>query len=205
MLFFIFSNPCSSDLVSQHQNTISLDCDHRCRPFFPCRPLVISYYPGAHNICVQVSFSSLSFNWVLADLIFLCPLALFFSPGVVTICLHLCCPPPIPPSSFWGLKQHSPWFLIIATLSSLCPAPPCSLPFANLSQRATFDVSWHAVLLHYWPTTLHEMLATANMIPDLPMILDTTDVIVDISHQPLRVASLIHEYMKLSPPGDSLP
>ena len=34
------------------------------------------------------------------------------------------------------------------------------------------------------------------MIPDLPVIPDTTDVIVDISRQSLRVASLIHEYTK---------
>ena len=127
---------------------------------------------------------------LLADLIFLCPLALFFSPGMV-ICLHLCCPLPIPPSPFRGLKQHSPWFLVIATLSSLCSAPPCSLPFANHSQQVTFDVSWHAVPLHYQPMTLHEMLATANMIPasDLPTIPDTTDVIVDISCQLLWVVS----------------
>ena len=52
--------------------------------------------------------------------------------------------------------------------------------------------------------TLREMLATANMIPDLPVIPNTTDVIVDISRQSLRVASLIHEYTKLSLAGDSL-
>ena len=52
--------------------------------------------------------------------------------------------------------------------------------------------------------TLREMLAIANMIPDLPVIPDTTDVIEDISRQSLRVASLIHEYTKLSLPGDSL-
>jgi len=46
--------------------------------------------------------------------------------------------------------------------------------------------------------TLREMLATANMVPDLPVISNTTDVIVDISRQSLRVASLIHEYSKLS-------
>jgi len=51
---------------------------------------------------------------------------------------------------------------------------------------------------------LREMLATANMIPDLRVLPDTTDVIVDISRQSLRVASLIHEYTKLSLPGDSL-
>ena len=48
------------------------------------------------------------------------------------------------------------------------------------------------------------MLATANMIPDLPVISNTTDVIVGISRQSLRVASLIHEYTKLSLAGDSL-
>ena len=48
------------------------------------------------------------------------------------------------------------------------------------------------------------MLATANMIPDLPVIPNTTDVIVEISRQSLRVASLIHEYTKLSLAGDSL-
>ena len=46
------------------------------------------------------------------------------------------------------------------------------------------------------------MLAIANMIPDLPVIPDTTDVIVEISRQSLRVASLIHEYTKSSSPGD---
>jgi len=44
--------------------------------------------------------------------------------------------------------------------------------------------------------TLREMLATANSIPDLPVIANTTDVIVDISRLSLRVASLIHEYTK---------
>jgi hypothetical protein len=52
--------------------------------------------------------------------------------------------------------------------------------------------------------TLREMLATANMIPDLPVIPNTTDVIVGISRQSLRVASLIHEYTKLSLAGDLL-
>ena len=52
--------------------------------------------------------------------------------------------------------------------------------------------------------TLREMLATANMIPDLPVIPNTTDVIVDISRQSLRVASIIHEYTKLSLAGGSL-
>ena len=146
-----FSNLCSSNSVSQRQHAVSLDCDHRCCPFFPHRPLVVSYYPGAHNICVQVSFSSLSFNWVLADLNFLCPLALFFSPGVVTIRLCLCHPLPIHPSPFWGLKQCSPQFLVIATLTSLCPTPPCSLPFAYHSQWATFDVLRHAVPLSVFP------------------------------------------------------
>ena len=48
------------------------------------------------------------------------------------------------------------------------------------------------------------MLATANTIPDLPVIPNTTDVIVGISRQSLRVASLIHEYTKLSLTGDSI-
>ena len=48
------------------------------------------------------------------------------------------------------------------------------------------------------------MLATANMIPDLPVIPDTTDVIVEIGRQSLQVALLIHEYTKMSLPGDSL-
>ena len=52
--------------------------------------------------------------------------------------------------------------------------------------------------------TLCEMLATANIIFDLPVIHNTTDVIVDLSRQLLRVASLIHEYTKLSLAGDSL-
>ena len=53
-------------------------------------------------------------------------------------------------------------------------------------------------------STLREMLAAADMIPDLPVIPNTTNVIVDISRQSLRVASLIHEYTKLSLPGDSI-
>ena len=52
--------------------------------------------------------------------------------------------------------------------------------------------------------TLREMLATANMIPDLPVIPNTTDVIVDISRQSLRVASIIHEYTTLSLAGNLL-
>ena len=48
------------------------------------------------------------------------------------------------------------------------------------------------------------MLATANMIPDLPVIPNSTDVIEDISRKSLQVASLIHEYTKLSLAGDSL-
>lgn len=52
--------------------------------------------------------------------------------------------------------------------------------------------------------TLRELLATAAMIPDLPVIPNTTDVIVGISRQSLRVASLIHEYTKMSFAGDSL-
>ena len=46
-------------------------------------------------------------------------------------------------------------------------------------------------------TTLHEMLGTANAIPNLPVIQNTTNVIEDISCQSIQVASLIHEYMKL--------
>ncbi|KAG6913560.1 hypothetical protein DXG01_005905 [Tephrocybe rancida] len=41
------------------------------------------------------------------------------------------------------------------------------------------------------------MLGTANAIPDLPVIQNTTHVIEEISRQSLDVASLIHEYMKL--------
>jgi hypothetical protein len=48
------------------------------------------------------------------------------------------------------------------------------------------------------------MLATANMIPDLPVIPNTSDVIASISRQSIQVASLIHEYTKLSLAGDSL-
>ena len=48
------------------------------------------------------------------------------------------------------------------------------------------------------------MLATANRVPDLPVIPNATDVIGEISRQSLRVASLIHEYSKLSLAGDSL-
>ena len=48
------------------------------------------------------------------------------------------------------------------------------------------------------------MLATADRIPDLPVIPNTTNVIEDIGRQSLRVASLIHEYTKMSLAGDSL-
>ncbi|KAG6904588.1 hypothetical protein DXG01_008829, partial [Tephrocybe rancida] len=46
-------------------------------------------------------------------------------------------------------------------------------------------------------STLCEMLGTATAIPDLPVIQNTTNVIEEISHQSLEVASLIHEYTKL--------
>ena len=53
--------------------------------------------------------------------------------------------------------------------------------------------------------TLREMLGTANAIPDLPVIPNTTDVIEAISRQSLQVASLIHEYTKLPWAGNSVP
>ncbi|KAG6904884.1 hypothetical protein DXG01_006459, partial [Tephrocybe rancida] len=46
-------------------------------------------------------------------------------------------------------------------------------------------------------SALREMLGTANAIPDLPVIQNTTNVIEEISRQSLEVASLIHEYTKL--------
>ena len=52
--------------------------------------------------------------------------------------------------------------------------------------------------------TLREMLATASVFPDLPVIQNTTNVIDDIGRQSLRAASLIHEYTKLSVAGDSI-
>jgi len=52
--------------------------------------------------------------------------------------------------------------------------------------------------------TLREMLGTANAIPDLPVIPNTTDVIEAISRQSLQVASLIHEYTKLPWGGNSV-
>jgi len=48
------------------------------------------------------------------------------------------------------------------------------------------------------------MLGTANAIPDLPVIPNTTNVIEEISRQSLQVASLIHEYTKLSWAGNSI-
>jgi hypothetical protein len=48
------------------------------------------------------------------------------------------------------------------------------------------------------------MLAAANIVPGLPVIPNTTNVIEDIGRQSLRVASLIHEYTKLSLAGNSL-
>ncbi|PPQ93035.1 hypothetical protein CVT25_006741 [Psilocybe cyanescens] len=57
--------------------------------------------------------------------------------------------------------------------------------------------------------TLREMLGTAAAVPDLPQIPSTDSVIDEISRQSLQVASLIHEYTKLSflicmPPKDCL-
>ena len=51
--------------------------------------------------------------------------------------------------------------------------------------------------------TLRELLDIANMIPDLPVLPNTANFIVCISRQSLQVASLIHEYTKLSLAGDS--
>jgi hypothetical protein len=48
------------------------------------------------------------------------------------------------------------------------------------------------------------MLATANAVPDLPVIPNTTNVIEEMSRQSLEVASLIHEYTKLSRAGNSI-
>jgi len=53
-------------------------------------------------------------------------------------------------------------------------------------------------------STLREMLGTANAIPDLPVIQNTTNVIEEISRQSLQVASLIHEYTNLPWAGNSI-
>ena len=53
-------------------------------------------------------------------------------------------------------------------------------------------------------STLREMLGTANAIPDLPVIQNTTNVIEEIGRQSLQVASLIHEYTKLPWAGNSI-
>ena len=73
-----------------------------------------------------------------------------------------------------------------------------------LAEQAVQDTGLQDDSIRELAVSLRDMLATANMIPDLPVIPNTTDVIVDISRQSLRVASLIHEYTKLSLPGDSL-
>ena len=73
-----------------------------------------------------------------------------------------------------------------------------------LAEQAVQDTGLQDDSIRELAVSLREMLATANMIPDLPVIPNTTDVIVDISRQSLRVASIIHEYTKLSLPGDSL-
>ena len=49
------------------------------------------------------------------------------------------------------------------------------------------------------------MLGTANAVPNLPVIQNTTNIIKEISHQLLQVASLIHEYTKLLWAGDLIP
>jgi hypothetical protein len=46
------------------------------------------------------------------------------------------------------------------------------------------------------------MLGTANAIPNLAAIQNTTNVIDEISRQSLQVASLIHEYTKLPRAGN---
>jgi len=51
-------------------------------------------------------------------------------------------------------------------------------------------------------STLREMLGIANAIPNLPVIQHTTNVIEEISRQSLQVASIIHEYTKLSRGGN---
>ena len=49
------------------------------------------------------------------------------------------------------------------------------------------------------------MLGTANAIPSLLVIPNTTNVIEEISRQSLQVASLIHEYTKLPWAGNLAP
>ena len=54
-------------------------------------------------------------------------------------------------------------------------------------------------------SALCKMLGTANAVPDLPVIQNMTNIIEEISHQSLQVASLIHEYTKLLWAGDLIP
>ena len=53
--------------------------------------------------------------------------------------------------------------------------------------------------------TLREMLATANDVPELRVIPNTTNVLEQIGRQSLQVASLIHEYTKLPWEGNLIP
>ena len=77
-----------------------------------------------------------------------------------------------------------------------------SLGINLLAEQAVQETGLQDDSIGELAATLREMLAIANMIPDLPVIPDTTNVIVDISRQSLRVASLIHEYTKSSSLGD---
>ena len=71
-----------------------------------------------------------------------------------------------------------------------------------LAEQAVQETDLQDDSIRQLADTLREMLATANMVPGLPVIPNTSNVIGDIGRQSLRVASLIHEYTKLSLAGD---
>ncbi|KDR70450.1 hypothetical protein GALMADRAFT_885433 [Galerina marginata CBS 339.88] len=88
--------------------------------------------------------------------------------------------------------------MVMDRLSQAHPILNASWMIVSTIYQAVQETDLQDECIRELASTLREMLGTANAIPDLPVIPNTTDVIEDISRQSLQVASLIHEYTKLT-------
>ncbi|KDR71050.1 hypothetical protein GALMADRAFT_802997 [Galerina marginata CBS 339.88] len=87
---------------------------------------------------------------------------------------------------------------IMDNLSKVHPILNASWTIVSSLYQAVQETDLQDASIRELASTLREMLATANKFRNLAEIPDMPNVIEEIGHQLIQVASLIHEYAKLS-------
>ncbi|KDR74231.1 hypothetical protein GALMADRAFT_571929 [Galerina marginata CBS 339.88] len=85
-----------------------------------------------------------------------------------------------------------------STVSTVHPILNASWTIVSSLYKAVQETDLQDASIRELAGTLREMLATANAVRNLAEIPDMPNVIEEIGHQSIQVASLIHEYAKLS-------